>query len=68
MLNRININLNISLYVKENFKSIYYAEMGNQKFNSCKSDVNDRLSGILLNTISNLLHLSVRNKYESKYT
>ena len=63
MLNKVNIYLNTNLYVKENFKSICYAEMGNQKFNSCKSDVNDRLSGTLLNTINELVDLSVRNKY-----
>lgn len=66
MLNKVNIYLNTNLYVKENFQSICYAEMGNQKFHSCKSDVNDRLTGTLLNTISELIHLSVRNKYAVK--
>jgi hypothetical protein len=68
MLNRININLNIPLYVKEDFKSICYAEMWNQKFNSCKSDVNGKISGILFNRISQSIYLSVRDTYESKYT
>jgi hypothetical protein len=66
MLNKVNIYLNTNLYIKENFKSICYAEMGNQKFHSCKSDVNNRLSGTLLNTISESVDLSVRNKYAVK--
>jgi hypothetical protein len=38
--------------------------LGNQKFNSCKSKINDKICGTLFNKIDNLLVSNIKKNYE----
>jgi hypothetical protein len=64
MLNKINIEIDITLYAIEDFKTAWYIRLGNQKFNSFKSKINDKICGTLFNKIDNLLISNIRKNYE----